>query len=106
MTPRHHLAVGQTLVALALEAVPNIQIGKKIRLLVGKTLMRLGSGFPRFQRPLARVLDGQRGHNHQDFRHTVVLFRRQQNAGDFRIDGQTRHLFAEFGEVVAGFWAG
>ena len=106
MTPRHHLAVGQTLVALALEAVPNIQVGEKIRLLVGKPLMRLGSGFTRFQRPLARVLNGQRGHNHQDFRHTVVLFRRQQNAGDFRVNRQTCHLLADFGQAVAGFRAG
>ena len=54
------------------------------------------------QRPLARVLNRQRGHNHQYFRHAVVLLRRQQNTRDFRVDGQVRHLFAEFGQAVAG----
>jgi len=31
-----------------------------------------------------------------------VFLRRQQNARDFRVDGQARHLFAEFGQAVAG----
>ena len=84
--PLHQLLVGQTLVALALEAVPNIQIGKEIGLLVGKTLVRLGGGIARFQRPLARVLNRQRGRDHQYFRHAVVFLRRQQNACDFRVD--------------------
>ena len=98
--PLHQLLVRQAFVALALEAVPNVQIGKKIGLLVGKTLMRLGRGIARFQRPLARVLNRQRGRDHQYFRHAVVLLRRQQNARDFRVDGQARHLFAEFGQSV------
>ena len=54
------------------------------------------------QRPLGRVLNRQRGCDHQYFRHAVVLLRRQQNACDFRVDGQARHLFAEFGQAVAG----
>jgi len=33
---------------------------------------------------------------------TVVRLRRQQNARDFRVNGQARHLFAEFGQAVAG----
>ena len=99
--PLHQLLVGQTLVALALEAVPNIQIGKEIGLLVGKTLVRLGGGIARFQRPLARVLNRQRGRDHQYFRHAVVFLRRQQNARDFRVNGQAHHLFAEFGQAVA-----
>ena len=53
------------------------------------------------QWPLARVLNQQRGRNHQYFRHAVVLLRHQQNARDFRVDGQARHLFAEFGQAVA-----
>ena len=100
--PLHQLLVGQAFVALALEAVPNVQIGKEIGLLVGKTLVRLGGSIARFQRPLARVLNRQRGRDHQYFRHAVVLLRRQQNACDFRVDGQARHLFAEFGQAVAG----
>ena len=95
--PLHQLLIGQTFVTLALEAVPNIQIGKEIGLLVGKAFMRLGRGIARFQRPLARVLNRQRGRDHQYFRHTVVFLRRQQNARDFRVDRQARHLFAEFG---------
>ena len=100
--PLYQLLVGQAFVALALEAVPNVQIGKEIRLLVSKAFMRLGSGIARFQRPLARVLNRQRGRNHQYFRHAVVLLRCQQNACDFRVDGQPRHLFAEFGQAVSG----
>ena len=38
----------------------------------------------------------------QYFRHAVVLLRHQQNTRDFRVDGQARHLFAEFGQAVAG----
>jgi len=49
------------------------------------------------QRPFARVLNRQRGRDHQYLRHAVVLLRRQQNARDFRVDGQACHLFAEFG---------
>ena len=99
--PLHQLLVGQAFVALALEAVPNVQIGKEIGLLVGKTFVRLGGGIARLQRPFARVLNRQRGRDHQYFRHAVVFLRRQQNARDFRVDGQARHLFAEFGQAVA-----
>ena len=99
--PLHQLLVGQTFVALALEAVPNIQIGKKVGLLVGKAFMCLGGGIARFQRPLARVLNRQCGRNHQYFRHAVVFLRRQQNARDFRVNGQARHLFAELGQAIA-----
>ena len=99
--PLHQLLVGQTFVALALEAVPNVQIGKEVGLLVGKTLVRLGRGITRFQRPLAWVLNRQRGRNHQYFRHAVVFLCRQQNARDFGVDGQARHLFAELGQTVA-----
>ena len=99
--PLHQLLVGQTFVALALEAVPNVQIGKEVGLLVGKAFMRLGGGIAGLQRPLARVLNRQRGRNHQYFRHAVVFLRRKQNARDFGIDGQARHLFAEFGQAVA-----
>ena len=56
-TPLHQLLVGQAFITLALEAVPNIQIGKEVGLLVGKAFMRLGRGIARFQRPLARVLN-------------------------------------------------
>ena len=70
-------------------------------MLVGKALMRLSGGIARFQRPLTRVLNRQCGRNHQYFRHTVVFLRRQQNARDFRVDGQARHLFAELGQTVA-----
>ena len=98
--PLHQLLVGQTFVALALKAVPNIQIGKKVGLLVGKTFMRLGRGIAGLQRPLARVLNRQRGRDHQYFCHAVVLLRRQQNARDFRVNGQARHLFAELGQTV------
>ena len=63
--------------------------------------MRLGRGIARFQRPLARVLNRQCGRDYQYFRHAVVFLRRQQNARDFRVDGQTRHLFAELGQAVA-----
>ena len=101
-TPLHQLLVGQAFIALALEAVPNIQIGKEVGLLVGKAFMRLGRGIARFQRPLARVLNRQRGRDHQYFRHAVVFLRRQQNARNFRVDGQARHLFAELGQTVAG----
>ena len=103
-TPLHQLLVGQAFVAL--EAVPNVQIGKKVGLLVSKTLVRLGYGIARFKRPLARVLNRQRGRNHQYLRHAVVFLRRQQNACDFRVDGQARYLFAEFGQAVAGFACG
>ena len=99
--PLHQLLVGQAFVALALEAVPNVQVGNEIGLLVSKTLVGLGCGIARFQRPLARVLNRQRGRDYQYFRHAVVLLRRQQNARDFRVDGQARHLFAEGGEAVA-----
>ena len=98
--PLHQLLVGQAFVALALETVPNVQIGKEIGLLVGKTFVCLRGGIARLQRPLARVLNRQRGRNHQYFRHAVVFFRRQQNACDFRVDGQARHLFAEFSQSV------
>ena len=70
-------------------------------MLVGKAFMRLGRGIARFQRPLARVLNRQCGRDYQYFRHAVVFLRRQQNARDFRVDGQTRHLFAELGQAVA-----
>ena len=101
--PLNQLFVGQAFIAFALEAVPNVQVGKEIGLLVGKTFVRLGGGIARFQRPFARVLNRQRGRNHQYFRHAVVLLCRQQNARNFRVDGQARHLFAEFGQAVAGF---
>ena len=98
--PLHQLFVGQAFISFALEAVPNIQVGEEIGLLVGKAFVRFVGGFARFERAFTRVLDGQGGHNHQHFLHAIVFLRGQQHTGNFRVDGQARHLFAEFGELV------
>ena len=63
--------------------------------------MRFVGGFARFQRALARVLNRQRGHNHQHFGHASVFLRRQQHTAHFRIYRQARHLFADFSKLVA-----
>ena len=101
VTPLHQLFVAQAALAFALKRIPNIQIGQKIGLFVGKAFVRFVGGFARFQRALARVLNRQRGHNHQHFGHASVFLRRQQHAAHFRVDRQARHLFADFSKLVA-----
>ena len=59
--------------------------------------------FTRFQQAFARGLNRAHRNDDEDFRHAVVLLRGNQYAGDFGVDGQPRHLFAETGEPVAGF---
>ncbi|SNU79267.1 Uncharacterised protein [Neisseria zoodegmatis] len=68
-----------------------------MRRITAARLLRMISGSVKAGQTFARVLDGQGGHDNEYFRHTVVLLRRQQNAGDLRVDGQTRHLLAELG---------
>ena len=81
--------------------MPQRNKAQEIRALVAKTQMRLIGRLLLFQRPLARVGDGERTRDHQRLGEAAVLSAREDHAADARIDRQLRELAAERGQLAA-----
>ena len=83
----------QRLLLLA-EVVPQIDEGEEIRLFIVKAAVLLVGGLLLIHRPLARILNRQRGGDDHRFPHAAVLLRLQHHPRQARVHRQLAELAA------------
>ena len=81
---------------------PQVEVGQEVRLLVAEPGVRLARLLLPVRRPLARVLDGQRGRDHEYLAQRSVVDRGQDHPGDPRVDRQLGELLPERGQLSGG----
>ena len=93
------LVAGQ-LLALVDEIAPQVEQRHEVRVRVGEAGVRLGRLGLLVDGPLARVLDGQRGRDHDDLVEAAVAVGLQHHAGQPRVDRQLRELAADLRKAL------
>ena len=78
-----------------LEPRPDLQPLQEFRALVGEPAMRLVGLLLRFDRPVARVLHGQRARDDQHLAQRLLVARAEDHPADPRIERQAREFAAE-----------
>ncbi len=84
------------------EIVPQVHKGEEVRLFIVKAAVFFVRGLLFVHRPLARILNRQRGGDDHRFSHAAVLLRLQHHPRQTRVYRQLAKLTAHRGQLVGG----